>query len=59
LGKRIRNAKLDKVPYFVVLGDQELNAGTITLEKRDGTKVTCTVDEAVEKLTQEIAERSI
>lgn len=59
LGKRIRNAKLDKVPYFVVLGDQEMNAGTITLEKRDGTKVTCTAEEAVEKLKQEIAERSI
>ena len=36
LGKRIRVAKMEKVPYILVLGDKEVEAGTITSERRDG-----------------------
>ena len=34
LGKRIRTAKMQKVPYLVVIGDKELAAESITLEHR-------------------------
>ena len=36
LGKRIRTAKMEKVPYLLVLGDKEVEAGTVTAERRDG-----------------------
>ncbi|MFZ2957863.1 MAG: threonine--tRNA ligase [Candidatus Ozemobacteraceae bacterium] len=36
IGYKIRNAQLMKVPYMVVLGDEEMNAGTITVRKRSG-----------------------
>ncbi len=36
LGKRIRVAKTEKVPYLLVLGDKEVDAGTVTAERRDG-----------------------
>ncbi|MCX6757672.1 MAG: threonine--tRNA ligase [Candidatus Nomurabacteria bacterium] len=39
LGKRIRNAKMQKVPYVIVIGDKEMEAKILTIEKRDGTKI--------------------
>lgn len=35
LGKKVRQAKLEKVPYFLVLGDKETTEKNITLESRD------------------------
>jgi threonyl-tRNA synthetase len=37
MGKKIRNAKKDRLPYFVVVGDKEVAEKTVTLESRDGT----------------------
>jgi threonyl-tRNA synthetase len=58
LGKRIRNMKVAKVPYFIVLGDQEVEAQTVTVENRTGEKQTITLPDLIEQLTQEIAARS-
>ena len=30
LSKKIRNAQVNKIPYVVVLGDNELNSNTVT-----------------------------
>ena len=38
LGKRIRNTKMQKVPYFIVVGDSEMNDKTVTVEEREGKK---------------------
>jgi threonyl-tRNA synthetase len=40
LGKRIREAKTNRLPYFVVVGDKEVEAKNVTLEARDGTSTT-------------------
>lgn len=37
MGKKIRGAKQDKLPYFVVIGDKEVEAKNVTLESRDGS----------------------
>lgn len=58
LGKRIRNAKQDKLPYFVVLGDKEVAENNVTLENRDGESTKLTVIELCQKLTTEIKERT-
>lgn len=38
MNAKIRNAQLLKVPYMLVIGDQEAQNGTVSLRKRDGTR---------------------
>jgi threonyl-tRNA synthetase len=40
LGKRVRTHKLQKIPYLVVIGDAEVKSKTITVEAREGEKLT-------------------
>lgn len=55
MGKKIRNAKKMKLPYFIVIGDKEVEAKTVTLESRDtGESETLTSEELTAKLTAEI-----
>lgn len=58
LGKRIRFAKQDKLPYVIVLGDKEVEAGTVTLEARDGTSTVLTQDDLLTRLASEYKNRS-
>ena len=39
LGKKIRQAKLEKIPYFIVVGEKEAAGKTATLESRDAGKI--------------------
>jgi threonyl-tRNA synthetase len=59
LGKRIRNAKTSKVPYVVVIGDKERDAGTITVEGRTEKLEGITVDSFLEKLQKEVKEKTL
>lgn len=59
MGKKIRAAKTDRLPYFIVIGDQELADKTITLEKRDGAKHVVPLAEAVALLADEIAKKAL
>ena len=36
LGFKIREAQMEKVPYMLVIGDQEVSAGTVTARHRSG-----------------------
>jgi threonyl-tRNA synthetase len=35
LGKKVRKAKVEKVPYFLIIGDKEVESKMFTLESRD------------------------
>ena len=35
LGKKIRNGKIAKIPFMLVLGDKEVESRTVTIESRD------------------------
>lgn len=39
LGKRIRTIKMEKIPYFLVCGDGEMEKQTVTVEHREKGKV--------------------
>ena len=39
LGKKIRNAQLEKIPYMLVIGDQEVEAKQVAPRHRDGNKL--------------------
>jgi threonyl-tRNA synthetase len=58
LGKKIYATKKQKTPYFVVLGDAEVEKGSVTLEHRDEGKIgELSIEELVEKLSTEIKEK--
>lgn len=60
LGKRIRTAKTQKIPYQIVLGEKEQAAQTLTLEGRhDFKQADMTCDELIKKLSHEISERTL
>ena len=46
-----------KYPYWIVIGDAEVASGTITLESREGEKLSLSIDETISKLTKEIEEK--
>jgi threonyl-tRNA synthetase len=39
LGKKVRNAKTEKVPYFLVIGDAEMEAASVAVEHREKGKI--------------------
>lgn len=39
LGKKIRSAKMEKIPYVLVVGDQEVEAKMVSVESRDHGKL--------------------
>lgn len=58
LGKRIRKAKVEKVPYQIVIGDKERDANTITVEGRNDLKLEqIKLEEFVTRITEEIKTR--
>lgn len=51
---KIRNAQLQKVPYMAVVGDKELEAGTLNIRRREGgDQVAISVDEFLRQLEDE------
>lgn len=59
LGKKIRNAKLEKAPYLFVVGDKEMADDTVSIESRDqGAFGAKSIDLAIELLTKEIRDRA-
>ena len=51
---KIRDAQLQKVPYMAVVGDKELEAGTLNIRRREGgDQVSMTVDAFLEHLAGE------
>jgi threonyl-tRNA synthetase len=50
--------KVEKVPYFVVVGDSEVDSNTVTVETRAGEKTSSTpLSDFITSLTAEISER--
>ncbi|MFZ1627174.1 MAG: threonine--tRNA ligase [Candidatus Moraniibacteriota bacterium] len=56
LGKKVRNAKMEKVPYFIVIGDQEVAASALGVEHRTEGKIgTLSTPDFIARLNQEIS----
>jgi threonyl-tRNA synthetase len=56
LGKRIRNAKMEKIPYVLVVGDDDVAAGTVGVNPRGGdVERGVTVDDFTARLAEEVA----
>ena len=58
LGKRIRSAKLQKIPYLIVVGDKEVETSTLSLESRDRGQIgSIDADTLVSQLHAEITDK--
>jgi threonyl-tRNA synthetase len=57
LGKRVRNAKLEKIPYVLVVGDDDVAHNTVGVNVRGGDKPErgVAIDEFIRRLTDELA----
>jgi threonyl-tRNA synthetase len=56
MGKKVRNAKKDRLPYFLIIGDKDIEANTVTVESRDtGESVAMSIEDLLEKLTAEVS----
>jgi threonyl-tRNA synthetase len=56
--KKIRNAQLQKVPFMVIAGDQDVEAGAVSFRYRDGHQDNgVPVAEAIERVAAAVASR--
>ncbi|MEQ8436994.1 MAG: threonine--tRNA ligase [Ilumatobacter fluminis] len=57
LGKRIRSSKLEKIPYILVVGDDDVEHGTVGVNPRGGeVERGVDVGEFITRFTDEVAE---
>jgi threonyl-tRNA synthetase len=55
MGKKIRDAQLQKTPYMIIVGEQEMNANTVSIRKRDEVEnQTFSIEAFINELKKEI-----
>lgn len=60
LGYKIREAQLEKIPYMFVVGENEMNANSVSVRKRgEGDIGMISVEETIKMLRDQIADRTI
>ena len=60
MNAKIRNAQLQKVPYMLVIGDREQEAGAVALRLRDETDLGAKpVDEVIDLIRRIVADKSL
>ncbi|MEQ1642574.1 MAG: threonine--tRNA ligase [Pyrinomonadaceae bacterium] len=59
IGAKIRDAQMQKIPYMLILGDQELENGQVAVrERKQGDVGAMSLDEFKEKITAERSSRA-
>ncbi len=59
IGYKIREAQMQKVPYMLVIGEREAEAGLVSVRSRkDGDLGTMSLDDFVAKALKEVAEKA-
>tara|TARA_B100000745_G_scaffold50559_2_gene30239 strand:- start:16130 stop:17881 length:1752 start_codon:yes stop_codon:yes gene_type:complete len=58
LGKKIRSVKEQKIPYFIVIGDKEVESKSVKLESRSGDGEEMNTEELLSKLKKEIDDKA-
>lgn len=54
-GKKIRNAKTARIPYFIIIGEKDLSAQKVTLESRDHGQIgQLPAEEVIKRFVEEI-----
>lgn len=59
IGYKIREAQMEKVPYMLVIGDKELENGTVAVRSRkEGDLGSMPADKFIEKIIEEVENKS-
>ena len=59
LGAKIRQAQLQKIPYMLIVGEKEVDAGTVSVRKRaGGDQGAMPLDELIEEMREKVRRRS-
>ncbi|MFT7328045.1 MAG: threonyl-tRNA synthetase [Crocinitomicaceae bacterium] len=53
-GKKVRKAKNAKLPYWIIIGDEEVSRKTITIENKDGGEKGVSVEVFVESIKNQL-----
>ncbi len=57
IGRKIRDAELQKVPYMLIIGEQEMNAGTVSVRKhREGDQGSMPSEDFIKHIHNELEE---
>ncbi len=60
LGKRIREGETQRIPYLLVIGDKEIEEGTVTVRNiRTKNQVAVKFDEFIASVTNDVAQRKL
>lgn len=57
IGYKIREAQMEKVPYMLVIGDKETEAGQVAIRRRDGEQFVLPADEFIATILKENEEK--
>ncbi len=59
MGKRIREAQLEKIPYMLIVGAKEKEDNTVSVRSRKGENIgAMTIDDAIAKFVTEVKEKT-
>ncbi len=58
IGYRIREAKMSKAPYMIIIGEKEQTDGTVTARNRKDESFTMPIDDFVAKAVKEVNEKT-
>jgi threonyl-tRNA synthetase len=59
LGKKIREAEMQKIPYLLIVGDKEISSGGVSVRQRGrGDEGQVQTDEFIEKIKKEIKKKT-
>lgn len=53
-GKKVRKAKTDKLPYWIIIGDEEMNSNMITVESKDDQQKGISVEAFIESIKKDL-----
>lgn len=60
IGKKIRDAQLEKIPYSLIVGDNEVATNSVAVRKRSvGDQGVKTVDEFISMIIEEVATKAL
>lgn len=57
LGKRIRAAQMEKIPYVLVVGEEEMSAKTVAVKRRGEDLGKLSADELAKRMQEEISKK--
>ena len=60
IGYKIRQAQLEKVPYMMILGENEMGKGNVSIRKRNGEEIKdLSFDEALKMINEDIKSKRV